>query len=471
MVILRYSEEFEEELIELSGSEAVAGFIIGWRSVPPSRFIEAVKENTQILMGSFEAEVDMPEGGGEADVPTQLCVSASGVEACELYGKALASLAVERGLNAMLHPITELCIHSRHPFVNVWSFGSEVEDVGAKASAFIRGARECGVVPICRYLPGYWSTTFDPERHLGGARGNMEELIGGALRPSIESAKAGGAVLSHTLVTSFEPLLPASLSVKVVERVRMAVGEDALLITDYLDYEPVAKQWGVGRAGELALEAGADAVLVRSPGSARELIPLIKPHDRFHSRLERQRCALDAMQRREAFRDIAGRAVTEVRPCQLPLLLDAEDTLLSIATIAPGEENRSRRILECFTEEVESRHHEHITLLVNLNPGVSERRHIVVACEGTKAVVLLVYAPWRGWLLEEGMLRALTLDLYEYVGRVIVALVGNPFVLEEFPEVKNVIATFSPDEFSVRALARAVFGEVEARGKSPVPLT
>lgn len=470
MLILKYSEEFESELVALSCEEGVAGFVIGWKPEPPLRFIEQVRGRVPLLIGSFEPEGDLPVPEPVPQPPTQMAASAAGEDCVRLYAQALGSCCAELGFNAIAHPITEVSIHPRHPFVNVWSFGADPVRVERMALAFLEGLKATGVVPFVRYFPGYGFSTFDPEKRLGGVTGQVDTLLSGPLRPVIESARNGPLVLSHTLMTSVDPLRPVSLSEKAVGLLRRLVGERAILLSDYVDSEALVRQWGAATAGRMACEAGVDGLFVRSPGAAREILRSVRHSPKLARLGASPRVVLGSREREAVFRQIAERGVATAGVCSLPLLLRGKERLVTLATIAPGEENRSRAILAGFVGEIEPRVRDHSALLINLNPTVSERRHIVVASENADAAILIVYAPWKGWFLEEGKLRALVLDLIEYRPRVIVALVGNPYVFREFPEARGCVATFSPDPYSIRHLARVILGDAAACGAAPVPI-
>jgi beta-N-acetylhexosaminidase len=54
---------------------------------------------------------------------------------------------------------------------------------------------------------------------------------------------------------------------------------------------------------------------------------------------------------------------------------------------------------------------------------------------------------------------------------VLLAAVGNPYLLRSFPEVAAYLTTYSPTPTSETALAKALFGEIAIKGRLPVTIS
>jgi len=52
----------------------------------------------------------------------------------------------------------------------------------------------------------------------------------------------------------------------------------------------------------------------------------------------------------------------------------------------------------------------------------------------------------------------------------VVVAVGNPYLAKDFPEVQNYLCTFSAAPVSEVSAAKALFGEIEVRGRLPVTI-
>jgi beta-N-acetylhexosaminidase len=55
-------------------------------------------------------------------------------------------------------------------------------------------------------------------------------------------------------------------------------------------------------------------------------------------------------------------------------------------------------------------------------------------------------------------------------GKTVVLAMGNPYVAKDFPEVQNYLCTFSAAPVSEISAAKALFGEIEIRGRLPVTI-
>jgi len=54
--------------------------------------------------------------------------------------------------------------------------------------------------------------------------------------------------------------------------------------------------------------------------------------------------------------------------------------------------------------------------------------------------------------------------------KTIVLAMGNPYLAKDFPEVENYMCTFSAASVSEVSAAKALFGEIEIRGRLPVTI-
>ena len=100
-------------------------------------------------------------------------------------------------------------------------------------------------------------------------------------------------MVSHNIVTAFDPDLPASLSPAMLAALREVCGEDVVAMTDDLSMDAVSSRFSLARAAVLAVQAGEDMILcfdAQTGGPAPGAVcPLSRPAGIRRVRKERSR--------------------------------------------------------------------------------------------------------------------------------------------------------------------------------------
>ncbi|MFM7169711.1 MAG: glycoside hydrolase family 3 protein [Cyanobium sp.] len=226
-------------------------------------------------------------------------------EACELarrYGGCTGREAKALGLNWVLGPVCDVNNNPANPVINVRAWGEDPAVVGQLATAFLQGVQAEGVLACAKHFPGHGDTSQDSHLDLPVLPHSRERLDTIELPPFRQAIAAGVAsvMTAHLLLPELDPNRPATLSHQVLTRLlREDLGFEGLVVTDALVMEAIAARHGAGEAAVLAVEAGADLVLM--PADPWEAIEAILAaveggrlsQDRLWSSLERRRRALE----------------------------------------------------------------------------------------------------------------------------------------------------------------------------------
>jgi beta-glucosidase len=183
----------------------------------------------------------------------------------EQMGKITAQEGLAIGLNWLLSPTVDVNNNPNNPVINVRAFGETPDIVSALACAFIKGAHTHRVLTTAKHFPGHGDTTIDSHLELpviSHDRTRLEEIE----LPSFQAAIAAGvdSVMSaHLRIPALDPDYPATLSPKVLtETLRQKLGFEGLVSTDALNMGAIANNYGTAEACVLAVEAGADILLM-----------------------------------------------------------------------------------------------------------------------------------------------------------------------------------------------------------------
>ena len=128
-------------------------------------------------------------------------------ELAERFGKIVAEESRAIGVEWNLFPDADVNSNPANPVINTRSFGENPTQVGAMASAYIRGARSSGLLTAAKHFPGHGDTATDS--HLGVAavnrsRDQIEQIDLPPFRASI-SAGTDAVMVAHVTAPALEP--------------------------------------------------------------------------------------------------------------------------------------------------------------------------------------------------------------------------------------------------------------------------
>jgi len=196
---------------------------------------------------------------------------AAAEELAERYGRCSGREARALGLNWVLGPVCDVNNNPANPVINVRAWGETAATAGALAAAFVRGAQAEGVLCCAKHFPGHGDTASDSHLELPLLPHNRERLEAVELPPFRAAIAAGVAsvMTAHLLLPELDRERPATLSAAVLTGLlRSDLGFGGLVVTDALVMEAITAHHGAGEAAVLALEAGADLVLMPADADA-----------------------------------------------------------------------------------------------------------------------------------------------------------------------------------------------------------
>jgi beta-glucosidase len=230
------------------------------------------------------------------------------LDLAERYGHCIGEEARTLGLNWVLAPVCDVNNNPANPVINLRAWGEDPDTCAALTTAFLRGAQAEGVLCCAKHFPGHGDTAVDSHLALPSLEHDRARLERVELPPFRAAIAAGVAsvMTAHLLLPALDAERPATLSPAVLEGLlRRDLGFGGLIVTDALVMEAIAARHGGGEAAVLALEAGADLVLM--PEDADAAIAAIVAAVES-GRLERGRLEASRERRRRA---LAGLVAAE----------------------------------------------------------------------------------------------------------------------------------------------------------------
>nr|WP_225867421.1 glycoside hydrolase family 3 N-terminal domain-containing protein [Cyanobium sp. NIES-981] len=218
----------------------------------------------------------------------------------ERYGACTGRDARRLGLNWVLAPVCDVNNNAANPVINVRAWGEDPTTVAALTAAFCRGLDRAGVLGCAKHFPGHGDTSGDSHLELPVLPHSRARLEAIELPPfqAVIAAGVAAVMTAHLLLPALDPRRPATLSAAVLTGLlRHDLGFGGLVVTDALVMEAISRHHGPGEAAVLALEAGADLVLM--PADARQAIEAIEAAVQ-NGRLHREQLEASAQRRRHA---------------------------------------------------------------------------------------------------------------------------------------------------------------------------
>jgi beta-N-acetylhexosaminidase len=212
-----------------------------------------------------------------ADLPpaqTELQIGDSGDPRAAQTWSAQTSRALrDAGFDLNLFPIADVATLDSP--VADRAFGEESDLVARMTVAAMIGCRDAGIGCAPASFPGLGAASQDTDLGPATVGQNAATLLRRDLTP-FRAAIAAGApavVVSHAFYAAFDPVTPASQARSIVTGLlRRRIGFGGVAITDDLDTGAVKALGSVRDAAVASLAAGADLLLIESPGETQEVV-------------------------------------------------------------------------------------------------------------------------------------------------------------------------------------------------------
>lgn len=421
--------------------------------------------------------------GGATELPGNMALGATrSAELSEQAGRVLGRELRAMGVNLNFAPSLDVNINPANPGIGVRSFGADPALVAELGIAMMRGLHAEGVIAAVKHFPGHGDVVTDPHHASAAVTHPLDRIEQVELAPFRAAIQAGAkAVMSaHILFTALDPKFPATISPAILEGcLRGQMGFDGVILTDAMDMHAVA-QYGREESVRMALQAGADLVLLGHVRDQLALIPLMRSLARPASlrRIQTLREAdpdswppfemVGCAEHQQIAQAIADRAITLVRGGErLPLRPGPEDTIAVITpepvNLTPADTSASAPIT--LAERVRARHARTLAFELPNKASVSDISAALQAVQGAEIVIVGTTVAERDEA-QASLVRALVARGQ----RPIVVSLRTPYDLMAFPMVETYLCAYGTRPVAMEAAARVLFGEIEARGVLPCPI-
>lgn len=206
------------------------------------------------------------ELGGATWSPPLMAIGATGDAAlAHSLGRITATEGRALGVHIVYGPVLDVNNNAANPVINVRSFGEDPALVARLGAAFVRGVQENGMLATGKHFPGHGDTEVNshlalPEVDASRASLDTVELV--PFRAAI-AAGVGAMMTFHGSMPALDSSrVPATLSPLIIGGLlRNDLKFRGIAITDAMDMRGVLDQFGAVEAAQRAVAAGADVLI------------------------------------------------------------------------------------------------------------------------------------------------------------------------------------------------------------------
>ena len=472
------------------------------------------------LLNRLQSESAIPlltsgdfEGGaayilnGATRLPRAMAIAATGDEQLAFKAGVVGGTEARAvGVNIDFYPVVDVNNNPRNPIINLRSFGEDPALVSRMAVAYIKGIQSTGALASAKHFPGHGDTAVDTHLGLAIITHPRERLDKVELVPFRAAIDAGvDTVMStHIILPALDPTpgIPATLSRPILTGLlRDELKFNGLIFTDSMTMDAISKMFPPDKAAAMAVRAGADFVL-HSPdddaafrgikaavtageiseaqiNASAERILRAKARLGLHVNRETDVAAVAGKFGTRAHaavaQEINDRALTLIRDerNQVPITAgrDANVLYLSVLDYASGwrEAVPSRTLVP----ELKKRWPNLTSIEITDRTTPSEYELIRALTRRADAVIAGVFvriASYSGRMDLSAAQIALLDSIAAQTRPFVTVCFGNPYTATFLPKLPAVLVAYEFSDFTERAVAKGLAGEIPIGGKLPVSL-
>ncbi|HUO60517.1 MAG TPA: glycoside hydrolase family 3 N-terminal domain-containing protein [Candidatus Acidoferrales bacterium] len=448
------------------------------------------------------------------------------------FGKITAEEARAIGVHWNFYPDADVNSNPANPIINTRAFGEDPAEVSEMVKAYIAGARGAGMLTTAKHFPGHGDTDADTHLALARVNGNLERLDKVELVPFRAAIDAGvdSVMISHVSAPALDPNPEhvATISPEIVTGLlRQRLGFRGITITDAMDMNALMRLYAgfspaqaSGRAAVDAVKAGEDVILIPRDldGAYNGILEAVRSGEIPESRIDesvlrilRAKASLDLQRNRYVdlnalpttvlkpenvalAQRVADEAVTLVRNNGKVLPLRAVGTATTtLAYNATKEKPSNHALALVFVDDLRSEYGRvfarelrrripdvNLMFLDETNASALSSAAVKAAKKSEKVIVAVYVTPSAGRTVTGASKGSLALgkgpgevlhSVLKAAGRktAIISL-GSPYLAAAYPETQTYMCTYSNAPVSELSAARAIFSEIEVRGRLPVTI-
>lgn len=217
--------------------------------------------------------VTLTESSGFPSTHSAAELGAGNSNAARHAARTMATTLQQLGVNLNFGPVVDVNVNPENPIIAKYgrSFSSVPDSVAARARQFAAAYRRQGVLCTFKHFPGHGSSASDSHNGLTDITSTFRESELVPYRKLIDERSSCPLVMTGHLVDLHldHDGYPASLSYAMTtDLLRNTLHFEGAVVTDDLQMQAIAQSYDLGTAAQLAINAGADILLIANQAVA-----------------------------------------------------------------------------------------------------------------------------------------------------------------------------------------------------------
>ncbi|MBC5816298.1 MAG: beta-N-acetylhexosaminidase [Candidatus Eremiobacteraeota bacterium] len=464
-----------------------AGIILFGRNTQTVEQTRALTDSVRRAFGERVPIIAIDQEGGRvvrlregiAHIPSMMTLAATRrPKIARMAGEQTAHDLRRIGANVDFAPVLDLALHRDNTVIGTRSFGDDPQTVIKFGSAFARGLEAGGVVATYKHFPGHGSTAVDTHLQLPRVSEDQAVLRSRDLLPFVTLLPNARAVMTaHIIVEAFDKEHPATASRHVLTDVlRNEIGFTGVCFTDCMEMDAIAKSVGTAQGAVLALQAGADCILI-----SHRIDLAMEAIEGITAAVSDGRLPLLRLQ--EAYERVSKLRHTLQPPIDAaapPLYANIAEEIANAAVTSvrgnPHVDPRNLHVISFLgttTEGAQGTHAHHaplraaggaVQLFYPLDPTAEELRKLMDELSNSEADVAVLSRRAHVHQMQAAAIH----EILRHSADALLISMREPFDILEFPEARNVVAMYGDDDSNMLALSALLFERKGPSGELPV---
>ena len=395
----------------------------------------------------------------------------------------IAEDAKKMGIYWNFAPVVDVNTNPKNPIIGNRSFGSDVQNVIAKALAYAQGLQDNGVLAAIKHFPGHGDTNVDSHLDLPVVKHSLERLNKIELAPfkALMDKKIGGAMIAHLYVPQLEKgkNIPASISYDIVTNMlKNKFRYEGLVITDALNMNAVAKKYPAGELDLRAFKAGNDVLLFSQdvPTGKKLIKEAIQKGEISEKRLEesvKKILKTKYLLGLQNLRPLSSEGINNVLNNDSHAKISEKLYANALTLLKDEKQLFPLREKEVYYLPLEEASHEAFLQELSKEIKVKKISFKEILSIPENAVVIIglhkdnstAYKPYRvSWESKR------LINQVKSRNKVILNVFGSPYALQDvdISGISSVLVSYENNPLSMKATAEAYLGKQKINGRLPV---
>mgnify|MGYP001367920782 FL=1 len=411
-------------------------------------------------------------------------------------GFQIAMQCKRMGIQMNYAPVVDVNSNSANPVIGMRSFGENPNTVAIKASNYMKGLQDGGVIACAKHFPGHGDTKSDSHLTLPLVKAKKRDLRSTEFVPFEYLIDEGVASImtAHLSVPALDnnKKRPTSLSYKVVSKLlKSKMGFEGLIITDGLDMKGVTKYYEKGEVAKEAFMAGNDILLIPDDvkASVESIKALVANKPDYMQRVD-ESCKkilkykylsgaykrnpvdtnnlINELNNEDYWKlseELGTNAITILRNENNIIPISFPDTLKTAVVVIGYKNTEFEKTISSFMDVD--------IYYLNHNSDISEKQNIITEIEDANLVIVAltntnISASKQFGISDSDIQFINNISLRK---KTILNVFASPYALNFFPDIKNfeaLIVSYQDKEYLMKKTAEILLGMSGANGILPL---